>query len=215
MKDSDLVFDIETGPDLDGVPEPNFEAPKNYKDPEKIAANIEEQRQKWREDAALSALTGRVLVIGVCFPETVHLLASENEEDVLQGFFDRIQDLKLNHGRLIGWDSHRFDLPFICRRALKHGIMIPQEFRPRAGRRFYWPDWCVDLREIWAWGEYPMPHGSLDTVSRSLLGTGKLDGVTGADFAGLWENLDTRPKALAYLDRDLKLIAGLAERMLG
>ena len=62
------IFDIETGPLpvaqlVDLMPE--FEAPKNFKDPEKIEANLKQQEARWIEKAALSATTGQVLAIGV------------------------------------------------------------------------------------------------------------------------------------------------------
>ena len=62
------IFDIETGPvNADKLQDqmPEFTAPANYKDEEKIARYIEEQQKKWIEKVALDASTGRVIAIGV------------------------------------------------------------------------------------------------------------------------------------------------------
>src|SRR5688572_8585619 len=63
-----ITFDIETAPlpDEQIAPfVPEFSAPSNYKDPEKIKAYIEGEKVKWLEQAALSPLTGRVVAIGI------------------------------------------------------------------------------------------------------------------------------------------------------
>jgi hypothetical protein len=64
---STYIFDIETGPRSRAeLAEcvPTFEAPSNWKDPEKIRAHVAEKEAEWFQSAALSALTGRVLAIG-------------------------------------------------------------------------------------------------------------------------------------------------------
>ncbi len=64
---STYIFDIETGPRSRAeLAEcvPTFEAPANWKDPEKIAAYVAQKEAEWFQSAALSALTGRVLAIG-------------------------------------------------------------------------------------------------------------------------------------------------------
>src|SRR5688572_27248958 len=63
-----IVFDIETGPAPADELErhlPEIEAPANYKDTAKIEAYKQEQREKFLHRAPLSALTGRVLAIGL------------------------------------------------------------------------------------------------------------------------------------------------------
>ena len=88
------IFDIETGPvSLDKLQDqmPEFKAPSNYKDEEKIAAYIEEQQSKWIEKAALDASTGRVMAIGVKDSNGNKIIKEEHfegEREILQWFWD-------------------------------------------------------------------------------------------------------------------------------
>lgn len=216
-----LTFDIETGPAPEAelkAFEPEFEPPKNLKDPEKIAAAIAEKRAAWYADAALSPITGRVLAIGyqseiderVCIE---HVGMHEvDEETVIGCFFDRVRGLGMGaNGKLVGFNIHDFDLPFLCRRALALGLRLPAGFMPTGGSRFYWPPWIVDLRAIWGFGQH-QPAGSLGVVCR-FLGLGEKSGK-GADFARLFNGSDEeRRTALAYLDNDVRLTALLASRL--
>lgn len=63
-----VIYDIETGPQpieaLVGRM-PVFQAPSNYKDPAAIAEAIDKKKRDWVDSAALSAITGRVLCIGI------------------------------------------------------------------------------------------------------------------------------------------------------
>ena len=63
---SPIFFDIETGPDGQSASAqmPEFSAPSNWKDPEKIAAKIADQEETWWEKLALNPLTGETPAIG-------------------------------------------------------------------------------------------------------------------------------------------------------
>lgn len=208
------IFDIETEPaDAAFLKafEPEFEAPGNLKDPEKIAAAIAAKRAKWIEDAALSPITGRILAIGFRRESSVYWHEAA-EADLIREFFRAVSESAMGaEYKLCGFSIHGFDLPFICRRALVHGIPIPQGLMPNGHARFYWPSWMIDLRAIWGFGEL-QPHGSLDVVCR-LLGLGGKTGE-GRDFARLYHgSFEERKQALAYLENDLELTAKLAARL--
>ena len=209
------VWDIETGPETDerlALAEPVFEAPANYKDPEKIAASIAEQRAKWRERAALDPMTGRVLAIGSMDEVTIVLDHGENRETDIIGNFFRVYERHASCGeRMVGFNIHGFDLPFIVKRAWILGVPVPPQLRPNGQSRFYWPPTFVDLQQVWGAGEM-RPAGSLGAICK-LLGIGEKTG-SGADFARLYADESTRQQALDYLKNDLLLTNKLAERLL-
>src|SRR5262245_23693357 len=108
---------------------PEFEAPKNLKDPAKIAAAIEEKRTKWFETAALDATTGTVLAIGVGkLNDWVEILHGD-EKRMLQQFWKYATEVVNLQGVLCGWYSSRFDLPFLIRRSWILGIETPTWIR--------------------------------------------------------------------------------------
>lgn len=211
-----IIFDIETGP----LPEADLEAmlppfdPEAVKTgnlgPEKAVAKIAEAQANHRanffRDAALDALTGRVLAVGLLFPHNgATTIAGDGNEDGILSYFWNI--CRADMGRLnemIGFNSHLFDLPFLIRRSWKHGIQVPEGVR--SGR--FWSSEMVDLREWWQMGDR-QAHGSLDSIARHL-GVGAKTG-NGADFAGLWAT--DRAKAEEYLRNDLQLTLKIAKAM--
>ena len=202
-----IYFDVESGP-LDktelAANMPVFEAPANWKDPEKIAAAIVAKEKAWLEDAALDALTGRVLAIGTMEAEKFECLADNDEEALLKRFWNVIQDYQSGLQRIIGFNCNSFDLPFLVRRSWKHGISPPLDLRN--GR--YWSREVVDLRDVWQLGN-KQAVGSLSAIAVHL-GVGVKSG-SGLDFAALW--IVDRPKALAYLKNDLELTQKIAQRL--
>jgi hypothetical protein len=215
-----VIFDIETIPLNDDALariEPGFEAPGNFKDPDKIAAAIAEKRAAWREKAALSPLTGRVAMIGLLLPgrkiADIALLdpvaldnpgsANIQELNMLEWFWSAaVQQLQLGEP-MVGFNSHRFDVPFLVRRSWALGVTVPGQ----ALQRLAPPAWVDLMLEFTrnAAGEFV----GLDTVAR-FLGVGAKNG-NGLEVARLLR--EDRDAAINYLENDLLLTAAIAERM--
>ena len=179
----------------------------NLKDPEKIAAKRAEAEanhlREFVERAALDPLTGRVLAIGLLSEHgEFRVIGHEEEANTLREFWTACRGGMGRINRMIGFNTHAFDLPFLMRRSFKHRVQIP--FGIRRGR--YWGDEMVDLREEWQVGDR-QARGSLDTIAR-YLGVGQKNGH-GEDFARLWR--EDRNRAVDYLRRDVELTAKIAE----
>lgn len=211
---STIIFDIETGPRPERELAELFQplAPEdiktgNVRDPvkvqEKITAAQAQHRADFFDNAALSAVTGRVLAIGYAAdddkPPTVD--CDDNEAALLGRFWASWQENK--GARWVGFNILRFDLPFIIRRSW--ALKVPTGY-VRRGR--YWADNLVDLREVWQLGDY-QAHGSLDVVAK-LLGVGAKTG-NGAHFAALLQS--DRAAALDYLRNDVAITRAVFRRM--
>lgn len=198
-------FDIETGPadDADQFV-PRFEAPGNYKDADKIKAHLAEQELKWRESLALSAITGKVLVIGWLEDGKASYFDGD-EKNILTSFWASI-NARLNRSQpVIGFNIHSFDLPFLVRRSWKLGVPVYHDLRDKR----YWHSSLIDLKNEWESMDYSRHSVSLDLVAR-WLGVGKKNG-DGADFAQLYK---TDPAAaLNYLANDLRLTEEVGKKM--
>ena len=235
-----LVFDIET----EGLPEselrqiiepfPAFDpATVKYGNlkPENRPAKLEEKRLAWADEettywkdkidrAALSALTGRVLAIGTILVDELPTIADPetcgDEAAIIRWFFGKVTDSRQGASyKLCGFNIGEFDIPFIVRRAWALGIPVPQGMTPSGHSRFFWPNYFIDLREVWTFGakgNSDLRHGKLGQVTR-LLGLGEKNGE-GKDFARLWRDPATREQARQYLAQDLSLTRKLAERIL-
>ncbi|MHB8362861.1 MAG: ribonuclease H-like domain-containing protein [Patescibacteria group bacterium] len=119
----------------------NISAPSNYKDQSKIDAYIENEKKKVNEKAALSPLTGKIILIGILTDATENhgtSIATEvgivdysvaqdtNEKFLLQQFWEMLSDLWDNgHQPLVTYNGKQFDLPYIISRSTIMGLTKP------------------------------------------------------------------------------------------
>ena len=130
------------------------------------------------------------------------VLGSEDEAALLREFWELTRGEMGRTHRMVGFNTHLFDLPFLVRRSWKHRVQVPLGIR----RGRYWGETMVDLRDDWQLGDR-QARGSLDAIAKHL-GVGGKNGE-GADFARLWQS--DRAKAVAYLRNDVELTARVAE----
>lgn len=213
-------FDLESAPlpdDQLAKVKPVFEPYKNIRDPDKIAANIAEQERKWKEDAALDATTGKVVVIGVyekqfeCNPPYLNPLGTDlPEQDILAGFWQWCDEQLVSGTSVVGFDIFRFDLPFLIRRSWILGVRVPSSIRQYNRHRWDWHERFVDLARVWNLN-VPGDHISLNTLAKSL-GVGSKDETIGPKFYEVWAT--DRQKALDYIWNDLELTRLCYEKMM-
>jgi DNA polymerase elongation subunit (family B) len=203
-----IDFDIETCPLPPEVCEkfmPEFEAPGNFKDPEKIAAVIAEKRAEWMDKAALSPLTGRVLAIGLGDGDGDPLLIhGEDEVELLNEFLEYTG--RIENSPLVGWNIIGFDIPFLMRRMWHHKIKVPKFWTAK-------PGWgkaplVIDLMREWNCGDYKAPYLKLDLAAKFLGIPGKT-GAHAKDFGKLYK--ENQAEALAYLSRDVEIVSRIRE----
>jgi hypothetical protein len=210
--ESYVVFDIETAP----LPEdqlkasmPDFKPAANLKDPEKIKASIEEKREAYLRDAALSPLTGRILAVGVRKPTGDLLIAhGEDEADILRKVVAQLGVYIQQQLPIGGFKIRTFDLPYIRFRCAVHGISSVRLMDRYKGRT-YWHECFVDLYEEVVMGR-ERSGNDLDSVCKALGIPGKTG--SGAHFAQLYK--DAPESALDYLRNDLRATAGVYERIM-
>lgn len=187
-----IYLDIETiptqRPDLQDFVAGELKAPSNYKDPEKIAAYIAENKEKAIADTGLDGAFGEIICIGWAIndgePSCIGRLPEASEADLLREFFSRLSDEidrsfedPHERGRFPVWVGHYitgFDLRFLWQRCVvnqvKPGVMIPYDAKP-------WGDRVFDTKTEWT-GLNKTGRGSLDAISRALgyAGKGDMDG---------------------------------------
>jgi hypothetical protein len=191
-----IVFDIESGPSPDAAEfAPEFEAPANYKDPAKIAAYKIDKLQEWVEQAALSAVTGRVLAIGIRENGSTLILCDDDEAAMLAEFWAYVAPDGKIRAPLVGFNSNRFDIPFLVRRSWRNRVQVPAGIVN--GR--YLSNAFIDLMQLWQVGDYQATV-KLDVLAR-WLGVGAKTG-SGAHFAQLLA--EDRAAALESLGNDIE-----------
>ncbi len=199
-----IVFDIETG----GLPKdeilylmPEFNAPSNYKDAEKIQAYKAKKEEEWLLDSALSALSGRVLAIGVQkLGKPVEFFTDDDEVKLLSDFWNFYRQNA--SATFVGFNSNSFYIPFLVRRSWANKVIVPNIFRGKFLSYNF-----VDLMQIWGCGT--AERVSLDTLAK-FFGVGAKNG-DGADFSSMWAI--NRESALRYLSNDVLLTRAVGEAM--
>jgi predicted PolB exonuclease-like 3'-5' exonuclease len=193
-----FVFDIETVPDTDAVPNlTGFDSPGVEERREELERYHLEKtggknafpRQPFHRVVAISFLEAEIERNA---DQEAYLLrelrsggeAGFDEKQLLEGFFGYFERLK---PRLVSFNGRGFDLPVLKYRAMVHGIAAPWLYG--AGDKWnsytqrYSTDWHCDLLDVLS------DHGasarvSLDEVCSVMGFPGKF-GVSGADVAGM------------------------------
>jgi hypothetical protein len=207
-----LVWDIETGPlDEESLAEQfvaktkeEFVGNQRWK-PDTIETKYAEYLQSAKSDfikkAALDPTTGSVLAIGVKSDKGICILDSPNEERLLLDFWKKAGECEQAGRSLVGHNCLGFDLPFLMRRSWIQSIDVPKLTVVK------------DTMKVWACGAYG-DWISLDRLAKALGLGAKLEGVSGADFARLWNGTEAEHKqAREYLVQDLELTWSIANRL--
>jgi len=217
------IFDIETGP-RDKASVLSFFDPDeikvgNLKDPQKIADKIAAAEASAIEDAALSAITGEVVCIGIMHPDGQRTFLDatlKDEKACLEMFWDMVSLIKPYDGpsEWAGWNNTGFDFPFNIQRSFFHGVNVPTGIMH--GR--YFDKRFIDLMVNFTCGVYGS-YQSLDKVAK-FLGVGRKDPNNPCKAATAHEFFRSsdpvkRNQAYKYLDNDLVMTRRIAERMLG
>ncbi|AEY69721.1 putative DNA-PolB associated exonuclease [Brucella phage V_19] len=199
-------FDVETIPDqsegaLERAKE-SVKVPANYKNPDTIAAYIEENAQEAWERTALDGWKGHVACIVM---NDMKWMVQETwrEKEMLQDFFNR-----LNESTLVGHNIIGFDIPFLTKRALVLGVKLPPEH--------IWP------RNLKPWDNrvfdtmLQLGNGkefiSLDNLARNL-GTKGKGNTTGAQVHYMWQN-GLHDEIAEYCANDVRIVREIHERFL-
>jgi len=133
---------------------------------------------------ALDALTGQVICVGLLpvkdddKADARVAIISPDERRLLTELWSVLERFKVT--RFIAHNGLNFDLPFLWRRSVIHGV------RPnmRLDLRRYRTDFMFDTMAVWAnWD--PRAYASLNDLARSL-GVGSKNG-SGEEVAQLWE----------------------------
>lgn len=235
---NDVIFDIETegATTLEFIqeiypPYPQFvpEGVKcgNLKTEEEKAAKVEAARQEhtaqeaahWEqklEKAALSAETGRVVTIGylpVGAPDEEAYLddADFDEERLLRRFWAGYEKVVRQRGRIIGWNSNGFDIPYLIKRSWIVGVPVPASvFRGR-----WISDTFVDLMQVWSVHEFKK-FAKLDACARVLgIGNKTDQACCGAEFAKWYRDPERHEEAKEYGLLDLTLTREIYCRLSG
>lgn len=210
-----VVLDLETIPNpaiIPLLPEP--EAKANLKDPEKIAADIEEKRMKLIEEMALNPHCNLICccsMYDIDSGETKSIMlpadGSGTEKDLLLQVWDTFHCFD----RFVTFNGNAFDIPVLRFHSMIHRV-IPSVNISTAKYRI---ENHIDCRAIL--GDYSQfAKGNLDWYCKIILGAdnGKTEGCNGAMVQHLWD-CGCYSEIKEYCENDVRILAQLYRRMEG
>jgi predicted PolB exonuclease-like 3'-5' exonuclease len=217
------ALDIETIPNPDAIPFlSEVEAPKNLKDPAKIAAAIAERKVSQIAEMALDALTGRVCCYAMVGQDGGEIMryvevlggevGDESERKMVQSI---MRVLGGEECRLVTWNGIGFDLPFIYKRAMILGVDPAHFGAPplSAWTKRYAAEKHYDLMQLWG-GWKSNEYAKLDTVAAMVLHERKAE-IDVTTFPELLKTEEGCEKLTAYCLKDTELTWRLFEKMNG
>lgn len=217
-----ITFDIETGAAANATDfAPEFKAPSNYKDPDKIAEHIAGQKEAFLERAALDPITGCIAAFSFAYDNdkptvafNVDLVPKEHgfysipENELISLSVDLFEKAVAGNIPLIGFNSKAFDLMFLFRRAFILGIPVPEAVRRLASDRYNANS--IDLLQVWLCGARDYTGQSLARICKACgIGEKSDDGKYFAEIA----KVDVK-RAADYALHDIELTMKLADRLL-
>lgn len=202
---------------IDRAREAHNNAVADYEDIVAGRKQSDKERSHWAsetENAPLSAVTGRVVSIGVNGRSRTLLHAHDlGEDETLRKFW--LMYSRTNPRPWVGWNIAGFDIPFLLQRSWTLGVDVPEGIT--VPPRYYPALRFIDLMEVWRCGSRSTPrkgHAQLATVARSL---GRdVERHNGGAVYHRWIVSDDpaeRERAVQYLNCDLDDIIHIADRL--
>lgn len=220
--DSILFLDIETVPetyrfaDVDPTTAHLFEL-KN----QRFKTDDKTFDQVYDEKAGIYAEFGKIVCISVGFVRStatgrsiyIKSFYHDDEETLLRQFI-RLLDDSYNtiHHRLCGHNSKEFDIPYLCRRILIHGLKLPNILN-LAGKK-PWEIQHLDTMELWKFGDYKA-YTSLALLCHIFKIPTPKDDISGADVARVYYEENDLPRIKTYCEKDVVALIQLFLRMNG
>jgi DNA polymerase elongation subunit (family B) len=160
-----FIVDIETtvNPDLVELYNENIKAPKNIKDPDKIKANLEEQKKGSVKGMQIDIDYAKVCVIGV------KEVGGEIRHLTLKEFDDFIGQVEKENSKIITYNGKNFDFPVLIRSLIREGLISHIRFLKGLCKRYEVYNHIDLIEELNVYGKYK----SLDELCRIYLGAGK------------------------------------------
>lgn len=202
-------WDLETGPESDerlAKMKPEFLPDARLVDPEKIKASIKNKEADWKERAALSAMTGKILAVTLAGNDEEPEFVTGDEHALIERVLSEICDPALS---VYTWNGANFDIPFLLQRAAINNIPAFKALTTKFRGRYYFCEHFTDALQVWNMSHQHVAGSGLGAVALAL-GVGEKNG-DGKDFAEL---LKSDPaKAEAYAVNDVNLLRKIVTRL--
>ena len=179
----------------------------------------EDYSELYKNRAAIFAEFGKIICISCGFLTEDELrvksIRSHDEKEILDEFADLLVNYYADPSDyyLCGHNIKEFDVPYICRRMVKHGTFMPNML-DIAGKKPWQTEHLIDTMELWKFGDRKS-YTSLDLLTAMLDIDSPKGDLDGSKVGGVyWEenNLDRIAK---YCTNDVVTVVQIMMRYCG
>lgn len=218
-----LFFDIETVPATASFEELNSEFQELWS---LKSARIDKENtnvaEVFENRAGIFAEFGKVICISVGIivyeggPPKLRITSfySDDEKEVLIGF-KNLLDKHFDNPRkhiLIGHNIKEFDIPYVCRRMLVHGLELPEVINV-AGKK-PWEIPHLDTLELWKFGDFKN-YTSLRLLAALFDIPTPKDDIDGSQVASVYYKDGDLERIKTYCQKDVVTVAQLMRKYQG
>lgn len=209
-----LIIDIETVPltnDWNMLPET---LQKYWKQKMKFLHLTDEEMEMpqtiFEERAGIYAEFGKIVCIGLGYiskqdgQQVVRLKAIQNDDEkaLLEEFCTIIEQFEIQNKsfQFCGHNIKEFDIPYICRRLIVHGIKLPKCLNISGLKP--WQVNHLDTLELWRFGDYKS-YVSLDLLATILQLPSSKSDFDGSEVGAIYWKEKDLPRIASYCLKDV------------
>ncbi|MEX0810967.1 MAG: 3'-5' exonuclease [Chitinophagales bacterium] len=218
-----LFFDIECVPTVEKFEDltPEFQelwalkAKRIDKENENPAALYSQKAGIYAEFGKVICISAGILVSEGGSPKLrITSFADDNEKKVLEGFKTLLDKYFNQPGKhlLVGHNIKEFDIPYVCRRMLVHGIQLPAII-DIAGKK-PWEIAHLDTLELWKFGDYKN-YTSLRLLAALFDIPTPKDDIDGSQVASVYYDDGDLERIRIYCQKDVLTVVQLIRKYRG
>ncbi len=186
-----------------------------------IQQRQEKEASEVYERAGVYAEFGKVICISIGYLHQssgdkmlrITSFAGEDEREVLEDFAGLLNNrFSAPNYFMCGHNIKEFDIPYLCRRMLIHGMRLP-EMLNIAGKK-PWEVKHLDTMELWKFGDYKH-FTSLNLLTRIFDIPTPKDDISGADVSRVFYEEKDLERIVRYCEKDVVAVAQLLLSMKG
>jgi 3'-5' exonuclease len=139
----------------------------------------------------------------------------DEEKEVLEKFAHLLKTHypDTNGYYLCGHNIKEFDIPFICRRMVKHGIYMPNML-DIAGKKPWQTEHLIDTMDLWRFGDIKS-YTSLELLAATLGIATPKDDIDGSMVGKTYWQENDLPRIVTYCQKDVVTVARVMMKFTG
>lgn len=220
--DNILFIDIETVSQYSGYQEMDHRGQELWLRKHKVIQNRENSEEEasptdtYEQKAGIFAEFGKIICISVGYLQSdkdpefrVKSFAGDDEKKILEDFSKLMNSHFSNPKKdyMCGHNIREFDVPYLCRRMLVHGLEFPN-LLDISGKKPWDLEYLLDTMQLWKFGDFKN-YTSLNLLAYLHGIPSPKDDIDGSQVGSVYYNDDGLDRITAYCEKDVITVAKL------